>query len=133
MIDYDMVEAYRFFREHAGGVVGRSGATALEMARNHRAALARGWSFDWQWDNEPWDADCPAPEYILGCVLRDENGDVLASLWSIGVNDMQDPYLKVVEAELAIEAQATQVNNCTVTFNHSHNSDRSAPTGSRCR
>ena len=39
---------------------------------------------------------------VLGCVLRDADGNVLASLW--GVSDPDSAYQRVVEAEIAAEA-----------------------------
>jgi hypothetical protein len=42
---------------------------------------------------------------VEGCILRDAAGDTLESLW--GITDATDAYRRTVEAELALEADAT--------------------------
>jgi len=99
------LRAFRFFREHAGGVVGRSAVTAYCLARAERYASEHGWKLEWQLDPEPYelgDAETRMPTEVLGCVLRDDDGNVLGSLWGIG--DPSPEYAHVVQAELASEA-----------------------------
>ncbi len=107
-------EAYRFFRENAGYIVGESAVCAMRLARAERAAQDRGWSFDWQWDDEPYelgDGEPEPPNEVLGCVLRDEHGRALGSLWGIG--DPSPAYVRVVQAELASEACAVERHACS--------------------
>jgi hypothetical protein len=108
-IDRNLVNRYRFFREH-GGYCTPPGpvACALELARAERAADALGWRVEWRDDDLPWDGDGPAPRYLYAAILCDDTGAVLESLGAIGVNDPGDPYLRVVEAELASEAIAVR-------------------------
>lgn len=96
----ERVEAYRFFREHAGWLVGFSAVGAVALARAEQAARERGWACYWEWDEAPAD-----PEFPVGCVLRDDHGRVLGSLW--GIEDNAPPwYRRVIEAELALDAGA---------------------------
>jgi hypothetical protein len=112
-------EAYRFFREHAGGIVGENAKGAIELARAEvlleRAqdlgvAVAR-----WEMDDEPYDpgdvcSDEEAREKFesgawvgpFGCIV--EVDGVGNSLWGIvfsGADDVLDPYARVIRAELA--------------------------------
>jgi hypothetical protein len=58
---------------------------------------------DWEGDPEGYDSDDSyEPKEVLGAVLRDEHGHVLASLW--GIADPDRNYKRVVEAELTLEA-----------------------------
>lgn len=100
-------KAVNFFRRNAGYVrrSGESVATAkrrgaLALARAEAEAAARGWRVEWEGDPEPYE-DEDARE-VLGAVLRDLDGHVLASLW--GIADPTREYQRVVEAELALEA-----------------------------
>lgn len=73
--------------------------------------MREGWEFSWESDHlgELGDHDlwcgrgekCRGHE-IVGCILRDEFGEHLASLW--GIIDPDPHYIRVVEAELASEA-----------------------------
>jgi hypothetical protein len=59
-------------------------------------------------DDEPWEAIEERPEYVLGvCLMRDQGDpgklEHVGSLWAVGVNSLDDPYLRVVAAELADE------------------------------
>lgn len=114
-------QAFRFFHEHAGGIVGRSAETALELARAE--ALLReaeeldAASVEWVDDSEPYDFDpsVDSPEYVarqfesgawtgpFGCIVK--VGDEERSLWGIvlGSRGTNDPYARVVVAELASE------------------------------
>lgn len=99
--------AYRFFFENAGYIVGQRAVCALQLAR------AEEYASDNDWEAECVDDDCPdlswmsddereLPHEVLGCVLKDADGNVLASLW--GITDPDVGYMRVVRAELASEA-----------------------------
>ncbi len=96
--------AYQFFRAHAGGWVGHNAETAANLARAEAAAQRMGWQYRWEADDEPYETDIPGdePSEVLGCVLTDGRGEVLASLWGIG--DPDPTYMRIVHAELASEA-----------------------------
>jgi hypothetical protein len=99
---------YRFFRDHAGYVVGRSAEYALQLARAEQYAQDHGWDFDWIPDPEPdlsWCDTCidrPHAHEIEGCILNSPEDSHLASLW--GITDADQNYRRVIEAELALEA-----------------------------
>lgn len=101
-------EAYDFFRENAGGIVGHNAECAIALARAEAYARAHDWTYEWEYDDTPWECDCGErdcqPNEVLGCILQDEHGNPLGSLWGIGDPDRH--YRRVVEAELALEAYA---------------------------
>jgi hypothetical protein len=109
--------AVAFFFEHAGYGYGpgetpeqgrKRGAVAL--AKAEQEATARGWAVEWSEDPDGWDSlgdiDPETVKEILSAVLKDENGEVLASLG--GIVDPDRAYGRVVEAELALEALSEQ-------------------------
>lgn len=115
------IDRYRFFREYAGGIVGESALGALRLARVEELlsrALDLGVAnVTWHNDDEPYEhgaftadeaqAKFDSNEWTgpYGCVVSiTENGD-FASLWGIvvGPRSMDDPYCRVVVAELASE------------------------------
>ena len=106
LIDPDLAKRYRFFREHAGYIVGERAVCALALARAEQAAEKRGLYFHKEEDSHEWDGDCPAPRYVLWCAVfrSEECEDALAGVGAVGVNDLRDPYLRVVAAELFSEA-----------------------------
>lgn len=102
-----MIRAYRFFFENAGYVVGHRAECALNLARAEQHARDHDWDAEWIADDCPdlsWmsDEEQRQPHEVLGCVLRDADGNVLGSLW--GITDPDNAYMRVVEAELASEA-----------------------------
>ncbi len=111
-----MNEAEKFFHEHAGYGYNpkketkeqgrRSGAKRL--ARAEAIASSRGWQYEWEEDPEEWQGDVgERPSEVLTAVLRDEDGNVLASLGGVGLsgNFAEDRrYRRTVEAELALQA-----------------------------
>ncbi|HTQ47491.1 MAG TPA: hypothetical protein VMI75_32265 [Polyangiaceae bacterium] len=131
-MDPRLVEAFRFFHEHAGYVVGRRAVGALALARAELRAKEQGLTVTWDDEELPWDGDCPAPKvHVRAIVLHPDHADadtsdvairfpyfdrrdgsvgrtpaVLASLGGIGLDSMHDPYVRVVEAELFAEALA---------------------------
>ena len=111
----DKVEA--FFYEHAGYSYG-PGETpeqgrercAKALAAAERRASEEGWSFQWEVDqhsdSSDWCDEQPAYS-VWDCVARDVAGEVRASLGAIDFGcdgePWDDPYRRVVEAELALE------------------------------
>jgi hypothetical protein len=111
-----LVERYRFFREYAGGWVGHSAEVALRLARAEMRAESLDLGVYYEDDDLEWDGEGPAPKHLLWIAVY-RKGDVdrknyrmhinavpLASLGSVGVDDLRDPYLRVVAAELYVEA-----------------------------
>lgn len=110
--DRDLLRRMRFFQAHAGGVVGETAKTAIDLARAERAAVDMDWEVTWEPEPEPdlsWmDPDERMQEHVVEmAVLRDDEGNVLASLGNIV--DADDTYRRVVNAELACEANAWEV------------------------
>lgn len=105
-MDKQLRNAYSFFRQQAGGIVGENAKTALALAKAEREAEERGWSYGWPDDPEEWDCDCGSsdckPNEVLCCLLYDAQGEVLESLGSIG--DPDRDYSRLIEAELAWQA-----------------------------
>lgn len=111
-------ESVRFYFDHAGYSY-TSEATrdtermegARRLAEAAEDAHAAGCSFDWDidpyTDSSEW-SDDPEPWEQWCCVMRDSDGTVLASLYGIDFgrdgSPWSDPYRRVVEAELALEA-----------------------------
>jgi hypothetical protein len=98
---------FEFFFKHAGYIVGERAKGALNLARAEQYAEERGWSFDWTWDDNAdssWmdEKERERDHEALGCILRDENGEVIESLW--GIFDPDENYRRVVQAELASQA-----------------------------
>lgn len=106
------LRAYRFFFEHAGYVVGHRAEGALQLARAEAFADDNGWVASWEWDDCPdlsWmsEAERAEPHEVLCCLLRDADGNVLASL--CGIVDPDNAYRRVVVAELSLEAMTNAV------------------------
>jgi hypothetical protein len=100
--------AFRFFFDHAGYAVppGRA-VCAVQLARAEARADSLGWTAEWTFDADAdlsWmsDSEREQEHEIEGCILRDSEGRVLASLW--GIVDADSAYRRVVEAELSLEA-----------------------------
>jgi len=93
---------------------------ARQLAAAERERLERGWYVTWERDDDPhgWRGSCIGePEeardgaVVLCGVLRDEGGGVLGCLGGVLVSSetgTNDPYLRVVEAELALDAIAAE-------------------------
>jgi hypothetical protein len=102
-----LVRAYRFFFANAGYVVGQRAVCALDLARAEQYSRDNDWSTEWVNDDFPdlsWmsEEEQRQPHEVLGCVLKDAEGNVLSSLW--GITDPDSSYARVVEAELAAES-----------------------------
>lgn len=118
-------QAEKFFFESSGYSY-PSGANSTEQKRarvEQAKALAaaeaeaqdRGWTYEWDYDQEAdtsWMDEEALEEFrsgqteMLDVLLKDEKGNVLASLGGVHVSarGRRDPYVRVVEAELAQEA-----------------------------
>ena len=116
-MDNALKEAYLFFKENAGYVVGKCAQGALELARAERwlnqEVSAHRVQVTWMDDDAPWDGDAPAPTVLLGCSVRQIKGcaccghvtiGARVGVWGIG--DPTPAYKRVVEAELASELMA---------------------------
>jgi hypothetical protein len=102
-----LLRSYWFFLANAGYVVGHHAECALSLARAEQHASENDWAAEWVADDCPdlsWmsDEERHREHHVLGCVLKDTDGNVLASLW--GITDPDNNYQRVVEAELAAEA-----------------------------
>lgn len=103
----------KFFEQHAGyGHIPGKETPAQGRARGARSLAAaeregkrRGWNVEWEYDPLPYDmgdAETEMPNEVLVAVLKDQQGNVLASVGGIG--DPSRQYRRVVEAELMSEA-----------------------------
>jgi hypothetical protein len=108
-----LIKDVRFFRAHGGGVVGEATKGALDLARAEREMQRRGWTVewvpddaaDWSWMDQPgFERERERDHEVYGAILKDRDGEQLASLW--GIFDPDKHYMRVVEAELASEALA---------------------------
>jgi hypothetical protein len=87
-----------FFRKHG------SARNAEDLARAEQVASENDWTFTWDFDPEPYELgdDEQHPNEVLTVILKDNQGNVLASLG--GIADPSREYRRVVEADLAAEA-----------------------------
>ncbi len=110
MITDSIRSAWRFFYKHAGWATPPGKAVcALRLAKAEQKARDLGLNFNWEDDPDGWpeggvcSCGCGRKiEMCEGCVVRDEDGNHLASLWAIW--DADTDYRRVVRAELACEA-----------------------------
>lgn len=116
-----MQTAYHFFLKHAGfsydpktesKAQGRR-KCAKQLANAETFADAAGWSFEWSIDPYVTSEDFDIEAYEQWqLVARDIDGNVIASLHGIdfgpGAEPWGDPYRRVVQAELALEAIANR-------------------------
>ena len=89
-----------FFKKHSGA------QNAEELAKAEQIASSHDWIVTWEYDQVKYQLgdDEEQPNEVLAAVLKDNQGNVLASLGGIG--DPSREYQRVVEAELAAEALA---------------------------
>jgi len=129
MLDPQLIDAYRFFSENAGYIVGRHAESALSLARAElrlrEAQASDTVRVEWQDDDFPYDHDGYTHDEIqekfastewtgpYACLLY-LNGEVAASLGGIvvGPKGTNDSYCRVVEAELADEVFAEIDREC---------------------
>lgn len=105
-----LLQSYRFHALHSACIVGAHAAPGLSLARAELAASELEWSFEWLDDTDAdlsWMSpeECEQDHTVEGCILRDASGNVLASLW--GITDANYRYRRTVEAELALEGDAS--------------------------
>lgn len=103
--------AYRFFFEHAGYIVGERARCVLALARAEQYARDNDWDAEWlpdEFADLSWmsEEERAQEHMVLGCVLKDAEGNVLASLW--GITDPTVGYMRVVMAELSLEAMTNE-------------------------
>lgn len=116
-------EAEEFFYQHAGwsydpkaetSASGRARCAVILADAESRLQADSTLEVVWEDDPEPWDGDCAAPAYLMEATLwrralrADSSGrdELLTSLGSIGLNSLDSPYRRVVEAQLTLEALA---------------------------
>jgi len=113
MITTELRRAWNFHREHAGYATppGRA-MCALELARAELAMRELDWEIRWDYDHD-WvttssleqQARLEAGETVyLVAWLEDAAGTTLAACGGIEVESDDDPYMRVMYAELASEA-----------------------------
>jgi hypothetical protein len=125
-----MYERYRFFHENAGRVAiidengrpsGIAARVALDLARAEalidEAEELGIAEVKWPFDDEPYEHGCMTDDEVreqfannrwtgpFGCVVAIGDDEHAASLWGIvfGSRELDDPYARVVRAELASE------------------------------
>ena len=113
-----MLARVRFFSEHADCYAdGYRMSTAVALARAEERANELGLVFGWEPEEEAWVGDVPlAPTDLLEWVACYEADGVdrhgqpirrpLSSLGMVATTGYSDPYRRVVEAELALDALA---------------------------
>lgn len=110
-----LLERFKFFHENAGYVVGRRAVGAFRLAQAEEKGERLGLKVIWEDEFLPWDGDCEAPAiHAMASIYHPDREDdarpgdkhfyVLAHLGSIGLNSWRDDYVRVVEAELMLEA-----------------------------
>lgn len=115
VVSENMSAPVRFFLAHAGYSYDPQVETKAQGKRRAAESLARaeeyaekqGWTVSWEQDEEPYETDDAddKPTEVLGCVLKDADGEVLGSLWGIG--DPSREYSRIVAAELAFASMPT--------------------------
>lgn len=115
-----MSTAYAFFLRHADYSY-RPGETSIqgrrrcakELARSEAHARKAGYAFHWEIDADAVGHELRSsaePYALWGCTLTLPNGEVGPSLWAIdfgpGGEPWGEPYRRVVEAQLALEAMS---------------------------
>lgn len=118
----------QFFIDHAGYSYDPKTETpedgqlrcARAMRKAERHAADAGWTVTWMVEEDPmWDDDVDREHTDYDqflALLHDEDGELLASLGCIDLGpnqypdhgDRTDPYVRVVEADLALEAMSYQ-------------------------
>jgi hypothetical protein len=107
MLPSSLVRSYRFFFEFAGCCVGFRAQGALALAKAERYSTDHEWVAFWEWDEDAdlsWmsEEERNREHEVLCCLLKDADGNVLASLG--GITDPDRNYQRVIVAELALEA-----------------------------
>jgi len=121
-VNKNLLRSYRFHHEYGGYIVGQSAICALRAARAEllldEARAAGVASIDWNIDDEPYEHGCFSDEEIAAKFDSNEwTGPFWASLYIhdnveaslagivVGPKGTDDPYCRVIEAELALEVE----------------------------
>lgn len=118
MTDTHTAEAERFFYDHGGYSYGPSETPEQGRRRSALTLAAAEWWFEmadgtFELEDE-YDLGSAtdeqierieAGETIYVCALARIGGEIVGALGGIEVSDLDDPYLRVVRAELASEAR----------------------------
>ena len=111
-----LIEIYKHIKEHDGYVVGKLALGAWRTAKLAYQAEEIGFHVTWKMEEEDWMnfAGDPAEEYrekfqsgewkCCYAYVKDESGNVLASLGGIILGRDSDPYRECVDYELLAEA-----------------------------
>jgi len=109
MVAKSLVDAYRFFRTHAGRRVGRSAEGAIVLARAEAFAAAHGWEIRLEDEQERYEdvygEPAPSSAEFVCVIAYDEAHEIIGSLGFVDVRDRD--YVRVVAAELFAEAYRT--------------------------
>jgi hypothetical protein len=114
-----MTTPEQFFFRHAGfswdpatqtreqGRAACAQRLAQAEAWAHGAGVSFAWENDWECDSSEWSDEGPAyPQWQ--CIARDVHGTVIGSLGCVDFgpegDPWSDPYRRVCEAEIALEA-----------------------------
>lgn len=118
-INAELKRRYQWMRNQgAAGWVGHSAEGCLQLARADMALAHSDIEVMIEDEQEAWDGDCPAPDFLVWMRLvrpcpdhgvHCKHADTIGSLGMIGVNSMGDPYLRICAAELALEAGMGEV------------------------
>jgi hypothetical protein len=104
-------ETDQFFWDHAGWSYDPAAETsdhgkafcAMSLASaERRLARADDCEVTWEDDPHPWDGDTEWNGPVYVAVLR-KGDDVIGVLGGIAMESLDDPYRRVIEAELALE------------------------------
>lgn len=98
----ELLEPFKFFRANAGycDPPGKA-ACALALARAEEWARENDLTLIWHMEDEFRQGELPSP--CECCFAIDPSGYVLASLG--GITNATDDYRRVIQAQLALEAQ----------------------------
>lgn len=112
----DLIDRIRFFQDNAGYCLDRKMVGAKELALAESFAEEIGLTVTWEHEQEDWMSFAGDPVELYRrkfesgewecfvAYVRDESGDILASLGGTVLDSKSDNYRRVVEAELFQEA-----------------------------
>jgi hypothetical protein len=112
----ELNEVYRFYRDHAGYVVGEHAKYALKTVKRALLAETLGLEVTWEYEQGDWMefAGDPIDEYrtkfaqgtweCFHAYIKDDSGNYLASLSGIILGRDSDADRRVYELELLSEA-----------------------------
>ncbi len=96
--------AIKFFARNAGFATPPGRMVGAKMLADAEALASKfGCTWEWEFDPEPWDGDgVYVPKEVLTCCMYTDGGELLTSL--CGIADPDAKYVRVIQAELALEA-----------------------------